>query len=107
MDTTIVVVHLRHAVTALVGMTIAVDPLLLVMTTIRSPPPRAAGGPPIDEPYPPARGGYREPDPYAAPPPRRGGYDDPYAPNGYDRPRARSPPRAYGGYEDRPPPRYW
>ncbi|KAM0795393.1 hypothetical protein BDR22DRAFT_871532 [Usnea florida] len=70
-----------------------------------SPPPRAAR-PPIDDPYPPpARGGYRD-DPYAAPP--RRGYEDPYVANGYDRPRARSPPRAYGGYDERPPPpRYW
>ncbi|MCJ1300179.1 hypothetical protein MMC08_002973 [Hypocenomyce scalaris] len=72
----------------------------------RSPP---RGGvrapPPIDDPYPPPRGGYGRDDPYAAPPPRRG-YDDPYA-NGYDRPRPRSPPpaRGYGGYDDRP--RYW
>ncbi|KAL8914900.1 MAG: hypothetical protein Q9171_000527 [Xanthocarpia ochracea] len=71
----------------------------------RSPPPARPGrGPPVDDPYPPARGGY-ERDPYAAPPPRRP-YDDPYAANGYGRPRERSPPpRAYGGYDERP--RYW
>ncbi|KAL8817291.1 MAG: hypothetical protein Q9223_003846 [Gallowayella weberi] len=71
----------------------------------RSPPPvRPGRGPPIDERYPPARGGYDR-DPYAAPPPR-GPYDDPYAANGYGRPRERSPPpRGYGGYDDRP--RYW
>ncbi|KAK3167441.1 hypothetical protein OEA41_010568 [Lepraria neglecta] len=73
----------------------------------RSPPPARAPRPPIDDPYPPpARGGYGRDDPYGVPPPRRG-YDDPYATNGYDRPRARSPPRAYGGYDERPPPRYW
>ncbi|KAL8806381.1 MAG: hypothetical protein Q9182_001411, partial [Xanthomendoza sp. 2 TL-2023] len=68
----------------------------------RSPPPvRPGRGPPIDERYPPARGGYDR-DPYAAPPPR-GPYDDPYAANGYGRPRERSPPpRGYGGYDDRP-----
>lgn len=72
----------------------------------RSPPPARAPRPPIDDPYPPpARGGYGRDDPYGVPPPRRG-YDDPYATNGYDRPRARSPPRAYGGYDERPPPRY-
>ncbi|CAD6570679.1 MAG: hypothetical protein ASARMPREDX12_003807 [Alectoria sarmentosa] len=72
----------------------------------RSPPPPRAARPPVDDPYPPpARGGYRD-DPYGAPP--RRGYEDPYAANGYDRPRARSPPRAYGGYDERPPPpRYW
>ncbi|KAI4281746.1 MAG: hypothetical protein L6R38_003459 [Xanthoria sp. 2 TBL-2021] len=71
----------------------------------RSPPPSRPGrGPPIDDPYPPARRGYDH-DPYAAPPPRRP-YDDPYAANGYGRPRERSPPpRGYGGYEERP--RYW
>ncbi|KAL8686281.1 MAG: hypothetical protein Q9224_005496 [Gallowayella concinna] len=72
----------------------------------RTPPPiRPGRGPPIDEPYPPARGGY-ERDPYAAPPPRRP-YDDPYGANGYGRPRERSPPpRGYGGYDhDRQ--RYW
>ncbi|KAL8838755.1 MAG: hypothetical protein Q9170_002004 [Blastenia crenularia] len=72
----------------------------------RSPPPiRGPGrGPPLDDPYPPARGGYDR-DPYAAPPPRRP-YDDPYATNGYGRPRERSPPpRGYGGYDE--PRRYW
>ncbi|KAL8878872.1 MAG: hypothetical protein Q9198_003405 [Flavoplaca austrocitrina] len=71
----------------------------------RSPPPGRPGrGPPIEDPYPPARGGYDR-DPYAAPPPRRP-YDDPYAANGYGRPRERSPPpRGYGGYDERP--RYW
>ncbi|KAI4233106.1 MAG: hypothetical protein L6R40_007171 [Gallowayella cf. fulva] len=71
----------------------------------RSPPPvRPGRGPPIDDPYPPARGGYDR-DPYAAPPPRRP-YEDPYAANGYGRPRERSPPpRGYGGYDERP--RYW
>ncbi|KAL8817308.1 MAG: hypothetical protein Q9191_008171 [Dirinaria sp. TL-2023a] len=67
------------------------------------PPPRGAPrGPPLDESYPPARGGYPD-DRYGGPPPPRRGYDDPYT-NGYDR-RARSPPRGYGGYDDRP--RYW
>ncbi|KAL8768620.1 MAG: hypothetical protein Q9209_005179 [Squamulea sp. 1 TL-2023] len=70
----------------------------------RSPPPARPGRPPIEDTYPPARGGY-ERDPYAAPPPRRP-YDDPYAANGYGRPRERSPPpRGYGGYDERP--RYW
>ncbi|KAI4183732.1 MAG: hypothetical protein L6R41_005228 [Letrouitia leprolyta] len=71
----------------------------------RSPPPMRHGrGPPIEESYPPPRGGY-ERDPYAAPAPRRP-YEDPYATNGYGRPRERSPPpRAYGGYDERP--RYW
>ncbi|MCJ1335210.1 hypothetical protein MMC09_000478 [Bachmanniomyces sp. S44760] len=72
-------------------------------------PPRGARGPPVDDGYPPPRGGgggYRD-DPYVAPPPRSGrGYDDPYT-NGYDRPpRARTPPRGYGGvYDERA--RYW
>lgn len=63
------------------------------------PPPHAphAARAPIDDPYPPRSG-------YYADPPRRG-YEDPYAANGYDR-RARSPARAYGGYDERPP-RYW
>ncbi|KAI4130334.1 MAG: hypothetical protein LQ338_001769 [Usnochroma carphineum] len=71
----------------------------------RSPPPMRPGrGPPVDDPYPPARGGYDR-DPYAAPPPRRP-YDDPYAANGYGPRRERTPPpRGYGGYEERP--RYW
>ncbi|KAL9636022.1 MAG: hypothetical protein Q9164_003085 [Protoblastenia rupestris] len=77
----------------------------------RSPPPRGPPrGPPMDDAYPPARGAYgREPDPYGAPPPRRGGYDEPYAANGYERSRRTPPPpRAYGGgYDERPPPRYW
>ncbi|KAL9128373.1 MAG: hypothetical protein Q9217_002927 [Psora testacea] len=79
-------------------------------SSYRSPPPRGPPrGPPLDD-YPPARGGYgREPDPYGAPPPRRGGYEEPYAANGYDRSRRTPPPpRAYGGgYDERPPPRYW
>ncbi|MCJ1251997.1 hypothetical protein MMC30_009235 [Trapelia coarctata] len=68
----------------------------------RSPPRGGVRGPPVDE-YPPASR-YRE-DPYAAPPPRRD--YDPYTNGSYDRaPRARTPPRAYGGgYEERP--RYW
>ncbi|KAL8703249.1 MAG: hypothetical protein Q9201_003555 [Fulgogasparrea decipioides] len=72
----------------------------------RSPPPMRPGrGPPIEEPYPPVRGGYGERDPYGAPPPRRP-YGDPYAANGYGRPRERTPPpRGYGGYDDRD--RYW
>ncbi|KAL8733262.1 MAG: hypothetical protein Q9181_003657 [Wetmoreana brouardii] len=72
----------------------------------RSPPPMRPGrGPPIDESYPPVRGGYEERDPYGAPPPRRP-YGDPYAANGYGRPRERTPPpRGYGGYEERA--RYW
>ncbi|MCJ1453255.1 hypothetical protein MMC28_003601 [Mycoblastus sanguinarius] len=75
-------------------------------SSYRSPPPARAARPPVDDAYPPARAPYRD-DPYGAPPPRRG-YEDPYAANGYDRPRARSPPpRAYGGYDERPPPRYW
>ncbi|KAL8718906.1 MAG: hypothetical protein Q9225_004009, partial [Loekoesia sp. 1 TL-2023] len=68
-----------------------------------SPPPmRGPGrGPPIEEPYPPSRDDYDR-DPYAAPPPRRP-YNDPYAANGYGRPRERSPPpRGYGGYDERP-----
>ncbi|KAL8941363.1 MAG: hypothetical protein Q9216_002302 [Gyalolechia sp. 2 TL-2023] len=71
----------------------------------RSPPPMRPGrGPPLEDSYPPPRGGY-ERDPYAAPAPRRP-YEDPYAANGYGRPRERSPPpRGYGGYEERP--RYW
>ncbi|MDI1492988.1 MAG: hypothetical protein OHK93_004772 [Ramalina farinacea] len=77
----------------------------------RSPPPRGPPrGPPIDEPYPPPRGGYREPDPYGGAPPRRGGYDDGYGgANGYDRAPRRTPPppRGYGGYDERMPPRYW
>jgi len=62
----------------------------------RSPPRSRA--PPVDDGYgPPPR---RYEDPYGAPPPRR--YDEQYA-NGYDRPpRPRSPPRGYGGYDDRP-----
>lgn len=64
-------------------------------------PPRTARGPPIDDGYPPVRGGYRE-DPYVNPPPHR--RDDPYA--DYRQPRPRSPPRAYP--EDYAPrPRYW
>ncbi|MCJ1410164.1 hypothetical protein MMC19_004249 [Ptychographa xylographoides] len=70
----------------------------------RRTPPRGVR-PPVDDGYPPARGAYRD-DPYQAPPPRR--YEDAYPNGGYDRPpRARTPPRAYGGgaYEERP--RYW
>ena len=72
----------------------------------RTPPPARTPRPPLNEPYPPpARRAYDHEDSYGAPPPRRG-YEDPYATNGYGRPRERSPPRAYGRY-DEPPPRYW
>jgi transcription initiation factor TFIID subunit 15 len=69
----------------------------------RSPPRGGTRGPPIDEPYPPARGGGYD-DPYGPPTSRR--YpEEPYPTNGYPRSRVgRTPPRSY---EYDPPRRYW